>query len=75
MTHNEGEKTITVTFVSYATIDGITMETEIHRTNGDPRFGAIIRFTKTVINPPIDASTFTIAAPPAATTSASGTAQ
>ena len=61
MTHKEGEKTITVTFVSYAAFDGITMETEIHRTNGDPRFGAVIRFTKTVVNPPVDASTFTVA--------------
>lgn len=76
MTHMEGEKTITVTFVSYAVIDGITMESEIHRTNGDPRFGAVIRFTKTVINPPIDASLFTIAPPPATpTTTASGTTQ
>jgi hypothetical protein len=31
---------------------------EIHCSMGDPRFDAVIRFTKTVINPPIDASLF-----------------
>src|SRR5437016_1069040 len=60
MVHKEGERTVTVTFVSYETIDGITFEREIHRTNGDPRFDAVIKFTKTIINPAVDASTFTI---------------
>lgn len=60
MTHKEGERTITVTFVSYETVDGIKFEKEIHRSTGDPRFDAVIRFTKTAINPPIDASLFWI---------------
>jgi hypothetical protein len=51
-----------VTFVSYETVEGLRFEKEIHRTTGDPRFNAVIRFTKTVINPPIDPSLFTIEA-------------
>src|SRR5260370_39089379 len=35
-------------------------EKEIHRSTGDPRLEATIRFTKTVINPPVDASLFSI---------------
>ena len=58
MVHQEGNRTITVTFVSCETIDGLQFEKEIHRSAGDPRFGAVIRFTKTVINPPVDASFF-----------------
>jgi hypothetical protein len=58
MTHQEGERTVTVTFVSYETIDGLTFEHEIHRTNGNPQFNAVITFTKTVINPPLGASLF-----------------
>jgi hypothetical protein len=58
MLHDEGGKTITVTFASWETVDGITLEKEIHRTNGVA--SAVIRFTKTVINPPVDASLFTI---------------
>jgi hypothetical protein len=60
MVHKEGEKTITVTFTSYETVDGITLENEIHRSGG-----AVIHFTKTVINLPADAALFTaaIAAP------------
>ena len=60
MVHQEGNRTITVTFVSYETIDGLQFEKEIHRSAGDPRFEAVIRFTKTVINPPVDASFFSI---------------
>ncbi|HXA16103.1 MAG TPA: hypothetical protein VN380_03885 [Thermoanaerobaculia bacterium] len=60
MVHKEGNRTITVTFVSYETVDGLQFEKEIHRTTGDPRFEAVIRFTKTVINPPLDASFFSI---------------
>lgn len=52
MTHQEGDRTVTVTFVSYETIDGVTFEREIRRSNGDPRFDAVIQFTKTVVNPP-----------------------
>jgi hypothetical protein len=63
MSHKEGDKTIDVTFVSYETVDGIQFEKEIHRTNGDPRFDAVIRFTKTIVNPPVDPSLFSIAAP------------
>jgi hypothetical protein len=58
MTHNEGDRTVTVSFASYETVDGITFEKEIHRSTGDPRFNAVIRFTKTIINPPIDGSLF-----------------
>jgi hypothetical protein len=60
MVHKEGNRTITVTFVSYETVDGRQFEKEIHRTTGDPRFEAVIKFTKTVINPPLDASFFSI---------------
>ena len=70
MVHAEGGRTVTVDFVAYETVDGLQMEKEIHRSNGDPRFDAVIRFTKTVIDPPIDASLFSIepktAADPAA---------
>ena len=59
MTHQEGDRTINVTFVSYETVDGLTLEKEIHRTAGDPRFSSDIRFSKTVINPPIEAALFT----------------
>ena len=58
MIHKQGEQTITVTFVDYETIDGIRFEKEIHRTTGDPRFDAVIKFTKTVINPPLSAAFF-----------------
>jgi hypothetical protein len=61
MTHQENERTITVDFAGYEVVDGFKLEKEIHRSNGDPRFNAVIRFTKTVLNPPIDASLFTIA--------------
>jgi hypothetical protein len=60
MTHQEGERTITVTFIAYETVQGITFEKEIHRSTGDPSFDSVIRFTKTVINPPIDDSLFSI---------------
>src|SRR5262249_27081042 len=58
MLHDEGGKTVTVTFASWETVDGLKLENEIHRTNGV--MSAVIRFTKTVINPAIDASLFTI---------------
>jgi hypothetical protein len=58
MVHQEGERTITVTFDSYETVDGITLENGLHRAAGDPSRGAVIRFTKTVINPPTDATLF-----------------
>ena len=58
MMHDEGGRTITVTFESYETVDGVKFEKEIHRSAGNPGMGAVIRFTKTVINPPIDASLF-----------------
>lgn len=60
MVHKEGDRTVTVTFVSYETVDGIPFEREIHRTNGDPKFDAVIRFTNTVINPPEDPSRFSV---------------
>jgi hypothetical protein len=63
MVHKENDRTVTVEFAGYETIDGLRVEKEIHRSNGDPRFDAVIRFTKTVINPPIDPSLFSIARP------------
>ena len=62
MVHDEGGRTITVTFNGWEAVNGIELEKEIRRSAGDPSMGAVIRFTKTVINPPIDASLFTIAA-------------
>src|SRR5215813_11732481 len=59
MLHKEGEQTITVTFESYETVDGIKFEKEIHRSAGGPQM-AVIRFTKTVIDPTIDATVFSI---------------
>ena len=62
MVHQEGDRTITVTFDSYETVNGIKFEREIHRSAGDPNRSAIIRFTKTVINPPVDAALFSVRA-------------
>jgi hypothetical protein len=62
MIHKEGDQTVTVTFDAYETVDGITFEKEIHRWAGDPARGSVIRFTKTVLNAPVDASLFTIPA-------------
>ena len=62
MVHKEGEGTITVTFDSYETVDGMKFEKEIHRSAGDPSRGAVIRFTKTVINQPVAATLFSIPA-------------
>jgi hypothetical protein len=56
MVHDEGEQTITVSYAAYESIDGLQLEREIHRSNGDPRFDAVIRFTKTVLNPTVDAA-------------------
>jgi hypothetical protein len=60
MIHQEGDKTVTVDFVAYEIVRGLKFEREIHRANGDPRFDAVIRFTKTEINPTIDPSLFTV---------------
>lgn len=57
MVHKEGDRTITVTFASYETVNGIQFEKEIHRSAGGPA-GAVIRFSKTVINPPIEPGLF-----------------
>jgi len=62
MVHKEGEQTITVTFDTYETVNGINFEKELHRSASDPSRGAVIRFTKTIINPATDASLFSIAA-------------
>ena len=59
MVHKEGNRTITVTFDSYETVDGMKFEKEIHRTAGGPN-SAVIRFTRTVINPAIEPSLFVI---------------
>jgi hypothetical protein len=53
MVHKEGDRAITVTFDSYEIVDGIKFEKQIHRSAGGPA-GAVIQFTKTVINPPIE---------------------
>jgi len=60
MVHKEGEQTITVTFDSYETVDGIKFEKELHRSAGDPTRGAVIRFTRTVINQQADPSLFSL---------------
>ena len=52
MTHEENGRLITVTFVEYETVDGIKLEKEIRR---GP---ATIRFTKTVLNPAVEAGMF-----------------
>ncbi|MDQ6924871.1 MAG: hypothetical protein M3154_01370 [Candidatus Eremiobacteraeota bacterium] len=58
MTHKEGDRTITVSFTSYETVGAFRIEKDLHRTTGDPRFDAVIQFTKTVIDAPADASLF-----------------
>ncbi len=60
MVHSEGEQIITVAFTSYETVNGIKFEKEIHRSAGDPSRGAVIRFTKTVINPSVAPSLFSL---------------
>lgn len=59
MVHKEGDRTITVNFDSFETVDGIKFEKEIHRSAGGPA-SAVIRFTKTIINPTIAPSLFSI---------------
>jgi hypothetical protein len=61
MTHQQNERTITVELGDYDVVDGFKLEKEIHRSTGDPRFNAVIRFTRTVLNPPIDRALFSIA--------------
>ncbi|HWC16683.1 MAG TPA: hypothetical protein VG498_06695 [Terriglobales bacterium] len=46
-------------------VEGVQLENEIQKSAGDPSHSAIIRYTKTVINPPIDDSVFSIAGTPA----------
>lgn len=60
MVHQQADRTVTVDLVAYDTFDGVKLEKEIHRSTGDPRFDATIHFTKTVLNPPIDAALFAI---------------
>ena len=62
MLHQEGPQTITVTFDSYETVDGIKFEKEIHRSAGDPSRGAVIHFTKTILNQAVDPSLFSLSA-------------
>ena len=59
MVHQEGPRTVTVTYTAYETVDGLKFEKELHRTNGDPQMNAVIRFTKTVLNQPVDDALFT----------------
>jgi hypothetical protein len=60
MKHQHNGRTITVELSDYDVVDGFKLEREIHRSTGDPRFNAVIRFTKTVLNPQIDAAMFSI---------------
>jgi len=62
MVHKEAAQTITVTFDSYETVDGIKFEKQLHRSAGDPTRGAVITFTKTVLNQPADPSLFSLKA-------------
>jgi len=57
MTHTEGARSVVVSFESYETFDGLKLEKEIHRTAGEGPV-AVIKFTKTVINPPVESSLF-----------------
>jgi len=59
MTHKEGDRTITAAFASWETVDGLKLEKEIHRSSGEGRPVAVIKFDKTVINPPVEGSLFT----------------
>ena len=59
MVHQEGNQTITVKLSGYEVVHGVKFETEIHRSAGDPSRGAVIRFTKTVVNGPVDESLWT----------------
>jgi len=59
MTHKEGDRTITAAFASWETVDGLKLEKEIHRSSGEGRPVAVIKFDKTVINPPFEGSLFT----------------
>lgn len=67
MTHAEGARSVVVDFVSYEIVDGLKVESELRRSPGDPRFDAVIRFTKTELNPAIDESLFSIASPQTST--------
>ena len=58
MMHQEGTQKVVVTFEEFETVSGVTLEKEIRRSAGDGPV-AVIRFTKTVINPPIDSNLFT----------------
>ena len=62
MVHKEGEQTISVTFVSFETVEGIKFEKEIRRSAGEASPGAVIRFTKTIINQPVDGAPFSLKA-------------
>jgi len=61
MTHQQDGRTITVDFAAYEVVDGFKLEKEIHRSTGDARFNAVIRFSTTVLNPPLDGALFSIA--------------
>ncbi len=58
MVHKEGDRTITVSFTSYETVGALKLEKELHRTTGDPRYDAVIQFTKTLIDAPVPATLF-----------------
>jgi hypothetical protein len=59
MVHKENDRTITVIFDSYETVNGIKFENEIHRSAGGPA-SALIHFTKTIVNPAIESGLFSI---------------
>jgi hypothetical protein len=58
--HQQNGRTITVERGDYDLVEGFKLEREVHRSTGDPRFDAVIRFTKTVLNPHLDDSIFSI---------------
>jgi len=68
LTRHDADRMTTATITAYETIDGVKFAKEIRQSTGDAHHDTLIHFTKTVINPPIEASLFTIA-PKAATTS------
>lgn len=60
VTRRVRDRMLTLTFVSYETVDGMTFAKEIHQSGGDPRFDVVIKTAKRVINPEIDPSLFSL---------------
>ena len=60
MARRSGDRIVTLTFNSWETVDGVKFPKEIRQSTGDPRFDAVIRLDKLVMNAPVEASLFTI---------------